>query len=178
MRRCAECGGALEPRHGDLKAHLEFVGTVIVPDIDYEECAQCHDTLLGPEAGKTYDLAVKAREAELVGGLAERDFVSAAEAMRMLGMSRQTFHKNGRIRRGFIYSVPAGGRRRRYHRGSVERFLKTGDGRFPLPGAVPEIEVSVGGGGRWLVVGSSRRSWHLDGTVIRDGNHCEMELCR
>ena len=138
-------------RHGDLHAMFKFIGAVRVPDVDYEECTQCGDQWLGMEAGKAWDRAVKAREAELIGALPSRDFVSATEAWTMLDMTRQAFHKNGRIRRGFIYSVPDGPSRRRYSRRSVEQFRETGDGRFRLPGAA-EGKGGEGGPGRARVI--------------------------
>jgi hypothetical protein len=182
MRRCTECGGALVARHGDVVEKLALVGPVTIRDIEYEECAKCGDRLLAAEAGEAWDEAVAARETELVGGLAEKDFLSAAEAMRMLHMSRQAFHKNGRIRRGFIYSVPAGAGRRRYHRRSVELFRDTGDGRFPLPGSEIDAEVSICVSpsvvGRWFVTAVPGRVWQMAATAFRSEPSCHMEVCR
>ena len=87
-------------------------------------------------AGRFYTQTLpvhRPRLAELLSRVPVGDYITAAEAWGILGMSRQAFHQNSRIRRGFIYSVPRGpGGERLYHRGSVEQFRKTGDGRFPL----------------------------------------------
>lgn len=132
MRRCTDCGGTLEPRHGALTSRLAFIGPVTVHDVDYEQCSRCGDQLLPFETCRVLDRAEAQREAELIGRLPIAEFITADEARRILGLTRQAFHQNGWIRRGFIYSVQRPHGRRLYHRPSVELFRDTGDGRFHL----------------------------------------------
>jgi len=68
---------------------------------------------------------------ELIENLPFNDFITAPEACRILGISRQAFHKHRRIRKGFIYRAKTGGITL-YSKRSVLLFRSNDDGRFPL----------------------------------------------
>lgn len=133
--RCSECTGTYRKMHGKLTLIDKYVGQYTVPPIDYLECARCGGRLFSPAAAREVEAA---RERKLQGTLLSKPlaaFATATEAADLLGVTRQAFHKNRRITRGFIFQTGFGGKTV-YLRESIVRFKKTGNGRFLLhPGA-------------------------------------------
>ena len=129
--RCPECGGNTTKHVGEIQWLDRLVGPLCIADGEYWECLQCRSRIYPPDtAGRMGDVRnVRIRDLLLSRPVGE--FVSTSEARSALGMSRQAFHKNRRIRRGFIYRVEMG-KHFLYHRSSVTRYQAEGDGRFPL----------------------------------------------
>jgi len=73
----------------------------------------------------------KEKERELINKLPVGEFLSVNEVIDILQITKQAFSKNNKIKRGFIYYVEKG-KKKLYHKKSVELFKKKGDGRFLL----------------------------------------------
>ncbi len=147
--RCTECGTPMrEARQQPLRATFRGVGTVTLEAADYWECPSCGDTVLPDAAFEALDRRRASLQRALVNALPfAASFVSAGDAARLLGVTRQALHKNRGVRAGLIYSVCLG-RQTFYVRRSIEEYLKTGDGRYPL---VPESSPpQTAQDGRWL----------------------------
>ena len=131
--RCTECGEAMnEVWQQPLRAEFRGVGTVTLESADYWECPSCGDTVLPDSTAQALDRRRAAMLRALVDSLPfTASFVSAGEAARLLGITRQALHKNRGIRAGLVYSATLG-RDTFYVRRSIEEYLKTGDGRYPL----------------------------------------------
>ena len=100
-------------------------------DVDFWVCLECHERILPADTWAAADLEEERLIGERVAALPVGEFLSAAEAASLLGMSRQALHKHRRISRGFVYTIVID-KKRLYHRGSLDRFMRTGDGRFQL----------------------------------------------
>jgi hypothetical protein len=129
--KCYKCGGSYEAKQGLLPISDEYVGVFSVEGVHYYECSRCNELLFPLETSK----AIENRRNEIKDELIRRqpidDFISAAEAAALLGITRQALHKHRRIRRGFIYQTEVSGNRV-YLKQSVMYFKVSGDGRFPL----------------------------------------------
>jgi hypothetical protein len=66
-------------------------------------------------------------------------FISAGAAADVLGVTKQAFSKNSRIKRGFIYSCKAGDKKL-FFRPSVEAFSKSNDGRIRIDNYIHEAQ--------------------------------------
>jgi len=130
--KCFDCNTEFVLRFGDITINDYWVGPVTVSGIDYKECPVCGDRLYTLESSRKIDEAKKKKLDSLIAKLPIGDFVSIREARAILNnISRQAFHKNHRIKRGFIYAIKIDDRWF-YNKKSVQQFHKTGDGRFQL----------------------------------------------
>ena len=130
MHPC-DCGGRYVEKHGSLKIHDPFIGTVTRDDVDYEECDRCGDLILPLETARAFDEHAEALLNDILKKQPIQDFLTASETAAALGITKQALHKNRRIRHGFIYRTSLGGLAV-YLKKSVELYKKKGDGRFPL----------------------------------------------
>jgi hypothetical protein len=128
---CNQCGGQYIARQGDLELNDPYVGPFTVEAVEYLECGGCGDLAYSPKTMKKIEKARRSRLENELQSLPLRDFISAAEAASMLGISRQALHKHRRIRRGFIFQTQFSDKTV-YLKKSVELFRDTGDGRFQL----------------------------------------------
>lgn len=129
--KCAECNGNLEIFTGDFKSKSKSLGKIIIPEISYTKCKDCGDILLDPDmAQKVFDFK-KQKELELIALLPVGDFLTVNEAVEILGVTKQAFSKNNKIKRDFIYNIEIG-KKKLYHKKSIELFKSTGNGRFLL----------------------------------------------
>lgn len=128
---CYQCGGVYEAKSESLEIFDVYVGRILIRGIPYYECTNCHDILYTEQMSRAIETERSRRIHQLLGELPLADFVSSSEATSILGISRQAFHKNRRIKRGFIYQTKFAGVTV-YLRDSVLRFKRTADGRFPL----------------------------------------------
>ena len=129
--RCHSCGGSYAEVHGPLVLRDKCVGEYRVGVEKYLRCDGCGDALLSVEVAEQADRERREKLTELLQSRPLAAFVTAAEAVAILGVSRQAFHKNRRIRKGLIHQTQLGGLAV-YLRESVERYKETGDGRLPL----------------------------------------------
>lgn len=132
--RCSECGGEMVFQHGTIEMASLCLGSFRLSDVDFWVCLECHERILPADTWAAADLEEERLIGERVAALPVGEFLSAAEAASLLGMSRQALHKHRRISRGFVYAIVID-KKRLYHRGSLDRFMRTGDGRFLLGGS-------------------------------------------
>lgn len=127
--RCAICDGKIIDKKATIKFDSSALGEVQVPDIKHKACLTCGEVLLSPSVGEKVIDYVKKKEVIAIGQLPVSDFVSLNEAAKILGVTKQAFSKNPRIKNGLIYSVIIDGRRY-YSKKSIEKFKETGNGRY------------------------------------------------
>lgn len=108
------------------------IGDIIVPSVKRLKCFGCGKELIDSTESKAILEYVKRKEQEAINSLPVGEFLSLNEAASILGISKQAFNKNARIKRGFIYSAIIDNKKL-YYRKSVEEFKRTGkDGRISL----------------------------------------------
>ncbi len=129
--RCYDCGGYFVEHFGALVLHDNVIGDYVIDNVAYRKCDNCGELLFPDEAWKAADQEYERVKEELIGKLPIGEFIFAADAYSILNITRQAFHKNRRIKNGFIHSKSMNGRKV-YHKRSVELFAESGDGRFPL----------------------------------------------
>ncbi|MGD9973213.1 MAG: hypothetical protein AB7S77_09150 [Desulfatirhabdiaceae bacterium] len=129
--KCYNCGGTYIQYHGDIRLFSEFIGDYDVKAVTYHKCSQCGELLFPDKTARIIESIENEIRNQKIANLQVKDFVSATEASKILGISKQAFSKHPRIKKGFIYSVSVGGKKL-YHRDSVLRFKENGDGRFKL----------------------------------------------
>ena len=140
--KCYECGKECSLSHGNLSMHDEYIGGYIVNDVDYSKCSKCHEHFFPSKTLRRIDKCRESALKELIFSHPLSDFIEQSDAWKALGVSRQAFHKNVRIKNGFIYNVQLG-KSRYYLKKSVEQFKQTGDGRFKLNDISSEYLVDI-----------------------------------
>ena len=125
------CGG----NTGVIKDYFIFesksIGSILVPNIEFEFCPQCGERLVsGSEGEKILDF-VRNKEEETVRSIPVRHFVTAAQAAKILGVTKQAFSKNKKVKRGMIFNILLGSRKL-YLKKSVELFKECDNGIFLL----------------------------------------------
>lgn len=128
---CYECGGVYQEKSDLLEILDPYIGKISIQGIPYYQCENCDDILYTQDMSLAIEIKRNERIHELLSQLPIADFITAAEAASILGISRQAFHKSHRINHGFIHQTKFGGASV-YLKQSVLQFKKTGDGRYPL----------------------------------------------
>lgn len=129
--KCYFCNGEFKKTHGLLTLCDESIGRFHVEDVDYYKCNKCKEFLFPEKTAVKIEKKEREIRESLIRNIPINEFVSATEAANILGISRQAIHKNRRINKGFIYSTEIEGKKF-YSKKSIQLFMKTGDGRFPL----------------------------------------------
>ena len=128
---CALCNGNIVKKNSFLLFKSKTLGDVTIPSIDFEECEFCRDILLSPESSKKALSYVRQKEQDAINKMPIDDFITAAEAVDILGITKQAFSKNPKIKRGLIYSVKKG-RSKFFLKKSVKLFKEKNNGKFLL----------------------------------------------
>lgn len=128
---CFNCGSTYRETTDTLEVNDDYVGSIYVEGVPYYICENCQDILYTEEMAQAIEKARGSRIEELLRDLPLGDFVSASETASLLNISRQALNKNRRISNGFIFHTKIGNYTA-FLRQSILRFIKTGDGRFPL----------------------------------------------
>lgn len=128
---CELCGGQLENMSGPVLTNDKVVGAFSVELAEYFECNTCGEHLYPFEAALKIDMCRRELTEEILSTYPISEFVSSTEAAGLLGISRQAFHKNKKIRRGFIHRVELDDKWL-YLRKSVIAFGEEGDGRISI----------------------------------------------
>lgn len=129
MNSCS-CGKPLQEQISDYDMKSLLVGTITVPRVRSSLCASCGNRYVDYAQAKGLELYVNHDEVAAVARLPDQEFVSRAEALKILGMTEREFTENPKIRNNFVIIRRTPGRPRRYLRESLKRFRETGDGRF------------------------------------------------
>lgn len=129
---CYECGGTLHKVTNPYTYSDPHVGEIVVSGIPYYQCDSCDEVLLTEKISIAIE---EERERRITWYLKQSPvsaFVTSSEAAKILGVTRQAFNKNRRIKRGFIYQTTLGDISIFLYE-SVMQYMRTGDGRFPIP---------------------------------------------
>lgn len=128
---CLECGGTYTEKFGNYVLLDPYVGNITIKGVPYYQCDNCEDILYTEAIAQAIESERNNRIHEILSQYPISDFISAAETASLLGISRQALHKNRRINHGFIYQTKFAGLTV-YLKQSVRKYIRTGDGRFPL----------------------------------------------
>jgi len=140
--KCHNCGGSYKSFKGPLYIQDQYIGPFEVDIPEYLKCENCGEYLLPGRWAEEIDRARARKLEELLRDQPLREFVTAPEASRLLGISRQALHKNRRIKKGFVFYTRFGSGIL-YLKKSLELFKETGDGRYPLWKPLGHVPVSV-----------------------------------
>ena len=102
-----------------------------MPLVEVEQCPNCDELILSEETETAVSHYLKSRVKEAIASLPAEDLISAGQAAAILGVTKQAFSKNPKIKKGSVYFVSVG-TKKFFFRSSVTLFQKVGDGRFPL----------------------------------------------
>ena len=106
--QCLECGGSYVENSERYIYKDPVVGDISVQGLKFYRCEKCDGVLFTLEMSYAIDKAISERKNQLIGNLPIRDFITASETARLLGVSRQALNKNRRIKRGFIHQTILG----------------------------------------------------------------------
>jgi hypothetical protein len=131
---CTECGCIMKEVTKSYHARSLLAGTVELFGVKQWECncQECTSVYIDFETAKRVEDCVLEKERALIDALPIGEFVTGIEAAEILGITKQGFSKNQRIRNGFIVSKRMDGRIF-YYRPSVVAFAgPKKDGRINL----------------------------------------------
>lgn len=139
--KCALCNGNLGTVIGSIQFKSKPLGNIFIPNIKHSVCCNCGDIIIDCEESGKIKRYLEEKETEAILSLPIGDFVSLNEAAQILGVTKQAFSKNPRIKRGMIYSVTKDNRKF-YFKKSVEEFKRNGkDGRINISSQVRESHI-------------------------------------
>ena len=110
ITKCALCDSEVINVKGTYSFKTKNIGTVEVPNIKFARCSDCKNRTLSSDAGQVIHDYVLKEEKARIGRVPIDDFITIAEAIEILGITKQAFSKNPKIKRGFIYGVTKGSR--------------------------------------------------------------------
>ncbi len=129
--KCYECGNIYKENEGTLELGNKFIGNYNIYLTRYYKCPGCAILLFPKETATAIALKEEEIRNNLIRKLPVEEFIVATKAADILGITKQAFHKNNRIKKGFIYSTIIGDKKL-YNKKSVQLFKETKDGRFNL----------------------------------------------
>ena len=129
--KCGLCNNKLILKRGAVEFDSRSLGKVLVPHLKFYECETCGDKLLSPEESDKAFEYIANEENQLIKTFPIGEFITANEAAEILGITKQAFSKNHKIKRGLIYSTKIGDRKY-YLEQSVRFFKKNKNGKFQL----------------------------------------------
>jgi len=129
--RCLECGGSYVESSERYIYQDPVVGNISVQGVKFYRCDKCGDVLFTPEMLDVIETIIKERKHQFINNLPIRDFITAKETAKLLGVSRQALNKNRRIKKGFVHQTTLG-ENTVYVKKSVVQYQRSGDGRYPL----------------------------------------------
>ena len=128
---CSLCNAETTRKTEDHLCRSKILGDVLVPLVEVESCMSCGASKLSTEAeGKISDY-LKMLEKDAINSLPADILISAGQAAAILGVSKQAFSKNPKIKKGFVYFTMIG-TKKFFFRSSLKLYKKSGDGRFPI----------------------------------------------
>lgn len=137
--RCYECKVKLEKKYGQLDLNRKGIGDFKVNKAHYFICPSCQATSFPVETIVLIEKEENKIKNEMLGRHPIAEYITSVEACEILNISKQAFHKNKRIKKGFIYSFNCKGKKL-YLKKSVLLFKKNGDGRFSLSEIIAQAE--------------------------------------
>lgn len=131
IMNCSLCNAETTRKTEDYLCQSKIIGDVLVPLIEVEKCLSCGALELSAEAKSEVSSYLRMLETDAITSLPADNLMSAGQAAGILGVSKQAFSKNPKIKKGFVYFTYVG-TKKVYFRSSLELFKTTGDGRFPI----------------------------------------------
>ena len=144
IMNCSHCNAETTRKTEDFFCESKIIGDVLVPMVEVEKCLSCGALTLSAEAEREVSLYLKMLESDAIMSLPADNLISAGQAAGILGVTKQAFSKNPKIKKGFVYFTYVG-TKKVYFRSSVELFRTSGDGRFPIAqwkSSVPSDRIS------------------------------------
>ncbi len=128
---CALCNSQIIENKSIFVFKSIVLGEIVIPSITFDECSGCGDRILSKTESEFVIRYVRKKEMDAICKLPAGDLISADDAAMILGITKQAFSKNTKIKRGFIFSINVG-KRALYFKSSVLKFKESGDGRIQL----------------------------------------------
>ena len=153
MPDCLRCGEKTIIISDDYLCFSKVLGYTLAPCVEIDECSGCGLKSLTSEAEKEVYRWLSIHEQIAIDNLSRDQLLNAGQAAEILGVTKQAFSKNPRVKNGHIYFTSIGNKKI-YYKSSVELFKASGDGRYQitkwrssLPSA--RITVNVSGSNPW-----------------------------
>jgi len=128
---CLSCDTETIHKIVDYICNNRTLGDVVVPQVGVEQCPKCGQLILSGEAERAVSDYLKNRQREAIASLPADDLISAGQAAEILGVTKQAFSKNPKIKKGYVYFTYIG-TKKFFFRSSLELYKTGGDGRFPI----------------------------------------------
>lgn len=128
---CSHCNAETIRKTADYLCESKIIGDVLVPLVEVERCSSCGAVQLANKEERRVAEYLERLEKNAIISLPADNLISAGQAAGILGVSKQAFSKNPKIKKGFVYFTYVG-TKKVYFRSSVELFKTSGDGRFPI----------------------------------------------
>ena len=141
---CPHCNAETIRKTEDYPCESKIIGDVFVPLVEVETCLSCGAVQFSKEEERRVAEYLEMLEKNAIISLPADNLISAGQAAGILGVSKQAFSKNPKIKKGFVYFTFVG-TKKVYFRSSVELFKSRGDGRFPITqwdSSVPSDRIS------------------------------------
>lgn len=141
---CSLCNAETTRKTEDYLCESKIIGDVLVPLVEVEKCLSCGALKVSAEAEIEVSNYLNMLETNAIISLPVNNLISAGQAAGILGVTKQAFSKNPKIKKGFVYFTYVG-TKKVYFRSSVELFKTSGDGRFPITqwnSSVPSDRIS------------------------------------
>ena len=132
IEKCT-CAGKrkLSERTIDYVFECKELGDVLLDALEVRGCDCGEQVWFNPAQGDELHRRVDREVQKFIGYLPLDSFVSRKEALEILGTTIEEKYKS-RFKKGRMIYQRKFGKETVYHRGSVELFARTGDGRFNL----------------------------------------------
>jgi hypothetical protein len=127
---CYYCDSEILHVKEEFEIESPIIGQIMVPGVEFEVCTKCGDKLLLPGMGDYIAEYVREEEQIAIGQIPFDDFITAKEAIEILGFSKQALSKKApEVKNGLIMSRMKDGRRY-FVKKSVELYKGLHDGRY------------------------------------------------
>ena len=132
--RCENCDSDTAHEVQGYVAHSVLLGDIRLGHITSRRCDECEEVFLDIANWDLVFQSIKDRESRAIGRIPSDQFVSAKKASVMLGISKQAFSKDPRIKDGFIIQriVDDEDRKALYYIPSIKKYGIDRDGRMKL----------------------------------------------
>ncbi|MCG6930204.1 MAG: hypothetical protein LJE64_06565 [Desulfofustis sp.] len=168
---CPPCGTETVHKKVDYVCNNKILGDVLVPGVDVEVCPDCGDVMLPAEAQVAVTRYLAILEKKAITSLPSADLISAGQAAEILGITKQAFSKNPKIKKGFVYFTEVG-TKKFFFRSSVELYKRTGDGRFALTSWKSSVD-----SGRIAPYNTADGNWHQVGSTLETDDGATNVWC-
>lgn len=128
---CSVCDSKTRLIFAEYPSDSSMLGQILVPGTELVECFGCGSRSLSSASANEISSYIGKLEECAITSLPASDFITAGQAAAILGVSKQAFSKNPKIKKGLVYYLTIGAKRY-YLKSSVELFKAKGDGRFRL----------------------------------------------